>query len=203
MIVIISLVTLLLPFYGFAAQKAGAVHWLDKPVTLRFPGEPLSKVLDKLGKQAGISVFYDQELANDIVRGNYKAVKFSEAVTRLFKGKNKIIQVNNDKKLIVVKTFGTKRLNRVGGQDSSIPITTAELEEIHAQHQLEYQESFADENEVFEGGLTLEQIRLMHEQQYKDYKASLLDPDEVLIEGLTRRQLHAIHELQYKESNEI
>jgi type II secretory pathway component GspD/PulD (secretin) len=190
------IVLLLLPIHVLAGHEA--INWSERPVTVNFPNEPLSKVLNKIAKQAGLSVLYDQTLANEIVNGNYNGVKASKAITRLFKGQNLIVQVIDDKKIIIVKTFGTKDFIWSGEQNTSLPITRAELDALHTMQSREYQENIADQNSVLEGGLTLGEMNLLHEEQYDQHKASILNADEVIDEkGMTRGQLNSMHEEQH------
>ena len=66
----------------------------------------MSSVLGKISAQTGIVILYDENLADQKITGNYKGIGLSEAVNRLFVEKNKSILINENEKLIIVKTFG-------------------------------------------------------------------------------------------------
>ena len=187
-----------------AAQKAG--NWLDEPISVSFQNEPLNKVLKQISEQTGVSIAYDQELANEKVTGNYKNVKTSDAITRLFKSKNISIQINNEKKIIIVKTFGAKNFIWAEAFDESARdesdlnyITIADLEKMHIQQYKSYKEHTADDNAILEDeGITRGQLRSMQEQQYVAYKKDISNDDEIPEdEVLTRGQLRNMHGQQY------
>ncbi|MCI5223852.1 MAG: hypothetical protein D3924_14565 [Candidatus Electrothrix sp. AR4] len=92
-----------------AAQKK--THWLNSAVSVRFQNERLENVLGKISKQTGVVIVFNQELADEKVTGNYKGIKLSDAINRLFLGKNKTVQTDRSKKIILVKTFRKKDRN--------------------------------------------------------------------------------------------
>jgi len=189
-----------------------ADNWLDAPVTIRFQNEPLSKMLGKISKKTGIAILYDQELADDKVSGNYKDVKASDAITRLFSGKNKSIQVSKDKKVIVVKTFGAKAFIWAGSytgeqgneQNPLESMSLAELDTLTSQQYMKYKECIANDNEFLtEFGKTRGELRAMQDYQYKEYKERIANDQEFLPEvGMIRGELDAMQEQQYKEYQE-
>ena len=189
----------------FSAEQK-STNWLDDPVTIRFHDEPLNKILVEISKQTGIAILYDQKLSNKEISCNYTNVKVSEAITRLFTGKNKTIQVDQEKKNIIVKTFGAKDFvwsdsNNRGqgiGQDV-IPTTLGDLEKMHSQQYKKYKERITDDNEIQVGGMTRREIRTMHEQQSNKYQEQLADDSEILSVGVTRKESRTIHEGQYKD----
>jgi|GEM_PF-5735047 len=222
-IVLLCFAILAMPLFCSAEQQTS--NWLDMPVTLSFRNEPLNKVLDEIGRQAHLSVVYDKAFASEPVMGIYQNVKASEAIARLFKGKNIILQVNDAKKVIVVKTFGTTHLIATGGQATPSAITLKELNALNNQQYQEYKKSITDQNKIIDGGMTLAKLNALHEQQYNDYRASIANNDEVMEDqvntmnelqyaafkatltdknqvlsgGMTRAQLDAMHDRQYAE----
>lgn len=190
----LCLVVVLLPIYVSAA----ATDWQDQPVTLEFSKEPLQKVLEKFCEQAGFSIVFDESLANELVTGDYDDITAVDALNRIFKGKNKIIQVNNDQKILVVKTFGAKKFVWAGGEDTSKSITLEELKTMHIMQSQELAENFADPNQVLDLGMTRAELHTMHEQQYNEYMSSIRNEAELFDEGITRGQMKLIHEKQFQ-----
>ena len=70
------------------SSEATQSDWLKRNVTINFNNEPLGRVLEKISQQSGVSILYDDAFAHEKVIGNFKDIKISDAVTRLFKGKN-------------------------------------------------------------------------------------------------------------------
>ena len=148
-IIILSLIffSLLLTSVVFGNDTTG---WLDENVNIRFQNETMSVVLGKISTQTGIAILYDENLAEQKVTGNYKDIKFSEAINRLFSDKNKSIQVLKNEKKIIVKTFGAKQFVLASSSDtvtgeSSVEgalMTAAELEKLHKQQIKEYQDKW-------------------------------------------------------------
>jgi len=187
-----------------ATQRAD--NWLDEPINISFQNEPLSKVLKQISEQTGISIAYDQQLANEKVTGNYQNVKTSNAITRLFKSKNISIQVNNEKKVVIVKTFGTKSFVWADTTQESGAnvkgaelITDADLEKmLNGQYKV-YKEQIADDNEVLDDGMTRGEIRVMHKLQYKELQKSMITDNGDLADGMTRNEIDILQKQQYIE----
>ena len=189
---------------ALSGSQEGA-NWLDHPVTIRFQGETLGSVLESIAKQTGIAILYDQELANEKVSGNFKNVKASEAITRLFGSKNKSIQVGKDKKIIIVRTFGAKKFiwaghsKGIARKDQAFaPMTLGELETLHINQYKKYKERIANENEILEGGMTRSELKAMQEQQHSNYQKRITNDEEVVEGGMTRGELRAMQERQYE-----
>ncbi len=183
-----------------ATQKA--TSWLDKPISISFENEPLSKVLKQISEQTSVSIAYDQELANEKVTGNYQNVKTSDAITRLFRSKNKSIQVNKAKKIVIVKTFGAKSFIWAGiiqERSAPYPMTLGELKEMHALQYREYKNRVANDSEILKGGITRGEMKAMHAQQYSAYQKKISKDDDMLEGGITRGEMKAMHEKQYRE----
>ncbi|MGB5684236.1 MAG: hypothetical protein WBM35_00370, partial [Candidatus Electrothrix sp.] len=156
---------MLLSTLAAGQDKAG---WLNDKVTLRFQDEQMSSVLGNLSEQTGIAILYDEKLADQKVTGHYKAIKFAEAINRLFSENNKSIQVLKNEKKIIVKTFGAKQFILASSterapsdqlSDDSEKMTLAELEKMHRQQYKEYKERISNENEVLEGGMTRGEVK--------------------------------------------
>ncbi|MCP3684043.1 MAG: hypothetical protein GY861_15285 [bacterium] len=170
----------------------------------------MSSVLGKISTQTDIAILYDEKLANLKITGHYKDIKFSEAINRLFSETNKSIQVFKNEKKIIVKTFGAKQFILASSIDTGLEnpssenklVTVAELEKMHKQQYKEYKERIANDNEVFEGGITRGEVRLMHEQQRKQYRKRRANDAEEFEGGITRgevRKMHGQQEKQYKK----
>lgn len=200
---VLLIATMLMPdnVFSTTAKENG---WLDKQVTMQFQSEPLSNVLAEITQQTGISIIYNLELANEKVNINYKDIKASDAITRLFKGKNIVIQINNQENIIIVKTFGAKNFissSPIKGQESSSQMTLAQLEDLHSQQYKEYKERISDDNEVIMGGMTRAAIRAMQKKQSQQYE-DRIDNDDVEVFGTTFGKLRTMHEQQYTEYQE-
>ena len=179
-------------------------NWLDETISINFQNEPLSKVLKQISEQTGVSIAYDQELANEKVTGNFEHIKTSDAITRLFRSKNKSIQVNEEKKIILIKTFGAKNFVWAGAsvksQNKSSQMTLATLERMHAQQYKEYKEYISKDTEMLEdGSMTRGELRKMHNGQLQDILKNIDNAAETLEDGsMTRGELRALHDQQLK-----
>ena len=205
---IVAVCCIILAVTASSAAGQSTTGWLDDRVTLRFQDEAMNEVLGKISQQTGIAILYDENLAGEKVTGNYKNIKFSEAINRLFSEKNKSIQVFKNEKKIVVKTFGAKQFILASSGETSAVQTrdedmiAAELEKMHRQ---QYKERIVADNELFEGGVTRGEIRKMHEQQEKQYRERLADDTKEFEGGVTRGEIRKMHEKQkemYKKKQE-
>lgn len=215
------------------AEANDTSNWLDMPVTTTFQNEPLKKVLQNISEQTGISIAYDQTLANEKITGNYQKIKISDAIDRLFKNKNKTIQVNEKNKTIIIKTFGAKAfLWAATGQktdtnkQASNPVTLADLEDMHAEQTKIYKDRISSDKEILEGGLTRgelqamhrlqakehqsyvdenksKQLKALHKQQADEYKKYLSNKKVVTEDGLTHDELQELHSKQSAEYQTI
>lgn len=192
------------------AQVALAVQdntWLESTVSVQFQNESRENVLKKVAQQSGISIIYDQELANEKIAGSFNNVTIADAINRLFRGKNKIIQVSNRDHTIIVKTFGSQNFIMASSDEHSgqiiEPMTLAQIEALHSTQYKEYKERIANENEVLEegGGITRGELMAMQKEQYSVYKRHLTDDLRILegSGGVTQAELRATQEKQYSE----
>jgi len=195
-----------------ATKKARS--WLDEPITISFKNEPLSKVLEQISERIGISIAYNQELANEKVTGNYKDVKTSDAITRLFRNKNNSIQVNKAEKIIIVKTFGAKNYLLARAVDSKdhllqqqilgTDITIAELNALNKK-QLEHSEQTIGDNEIIMGtsGMTLNDLNNLHLQQFETLHSSNIDDIKIMGSGLTIQEIDKLSEQYIQEKETV
>ncbi len=196
------IILILFPCNVFSTSEKES-NWLDKQVSITFRNEPLRKVLSGIAQQASISIIYAQELANEKVNGDYNNLKALDAITRLFNGKNKVIQINSRKKIISIKTFGAKNFIWAGNirQDQSPyeSITLAELNKLHEQQNHEYISRIVSDNEISVGGITLSKLNLLHEQQNRRHQTLTNNGDTILENGMTLNELNLLHEQQNHE----
>ncbi len=185
--VMLSIIFVLFMFVEFLPAAQKKIDWLDKPVTIRFQEEKLSTVLEKISKQTGIVISYDLDMAEKKVTGNYKNVKFSNAVNRLFNSTNKTIQVGGTEKIIVVKTFGTKKFITTGNASAIIGNKTVQR----------FKEKISDENEIIAGDMTRAELRQQIQQQSDEFDKKLKDENEIIAGDMTRAQLR--HQLQLQK----
>ena len=201
-IILLIIILLLVGNNLLAAQKA--TNWLDEPVTILFQNEPLSKVLEKISKQTITAIMVSSTQANEKVTGDYKNVKASGAITRLFSSKNKSIQVSKEKKVIVVKTFGAKKFIWAGvasgGNDiaqlSTDKISLDEIRALQIKYYQEYRDEISDDNAVIEGNLTRAELRNIVQEQNKEFEESLKNDKEIIAGNKTRAQLRKFVEQQ-------
>ena len=129
------------------ASEAPTLDWLNQSITIQIDNKPLHEILNKIGQQTGIAIVYDQSLANERVMGKYQDIPVSEALNRLFRGKNTIFQINDIQKVVVIKTFGAKHyiwtdnasdlIGRYGVENSEM--TLEEIADFITQQYLEFE----------------------------------------------------------------
>jgi len=81
---------------------------LDIFLTIDCQYEPINKVLKDISKQSGLVITYDKELENESYRpliAFNDSIKPIDAVVRLFRGKNTVIEFSNDQRNINIRMF--------------------------------------------------------------------------------------------------
>jgi len=87
-------------------RESGAVT--GNIVSIDCQGIPINNVLNDISRQSGLEINYDQKLENDSLM---PFIPFSDeitaidAVVRLLRGKNTIIEFNDDQKNIDIRLF--------------------------------------------------------------------------------------------------
>lgn len=196
------LLTLLLLSINTISFAQNIDSWIEEPVTVRFQNKPLGKVLGIISQQTGIAIFFDQELSDEKVTCDYKNVKVSDAINRLFSDKNKSIQLNKEQKSIFIKTFGAKNFIRAEThhqQFNSLKMKPADIKKMHAKQYKEYKERIADEQEVLEGGKIRAEIKEMHRQHEQAYRAGVTNGKMILENGKSRNDVRKEHSEQYQD----
>ncbi|MCI5223075.1 MAG: hypothetical protein D3924_10465 [Candidatus Electrothrix sp. AR4] len=225
--VILPLFVGLCIFVGFSSAAQEKVQWLDNTVSIRFQNKSLEKVLKGISLQTGVVIIFDQEMADQKVSGNYKKIKLSDAINRLFLGKDKTVQIGRAEKIIVVKTFGTKKFMTTGGsapnkkdvearlEDNSEMLlfdgmTSSELRKRLKKQNQEFEARREDDNEIIAGDMTRGQLRADLKKQNEEFEARLKDDNEIIAGKMTRGQLRADlkkqneeFEARRKDDNEI
>lgn len=81
---------------------------LDIFLTIDCQNEPINKVLKDISKQSGLVITYDKELENEsylpLIAFN-DSIKPIDAVVRLLRGKNTVIEFSNDQRNINIRMF--------------------------------------------------------------------------------------------------
>ena len=148
------------------------VEWFNRPVSIKAVAEPLESVLGKISANAQVTIVFDQSQRLNPVSMVYEDVPLQHALNRLFAHQNKSFVFNNEKKIIIVKSFGAK----------------------------EYVWTAYDRDKVaFPAEMTAEEVNQLHSEQYQEYLTDLGNDDQILDNGMTRGQLKAMHEQQYQE----
>lgn len=191
----LSLLSLLLivAISGYARSED---DWINTPVNLSFQNTTLHSVLDQIHDQTGISILIDESLANSLVTGAYQTGAIN-AIERLFRDMNIILQVSDLNKTIVVRTFGTQQYLMVG--QSNLIETLADLDILHANQQDEIMRRLSDESAMFTEGMTLGQLRDIHRQQEDEIRRRLADDSTPFTEDMTIGQLRDMHLKQLEE----
>lgn len=195
-----------------ATKKAN--NWLDEPLTISFQNEPLSKVLKRISERTGVSIAYDQELANEKVTGNYKDLKTSDAITRLFRNKNNTIQVNKAKKIIIVKTFGAKNFLLAKAVDSKdhflqqqimgTDMTIAELNALNKK-QLEHSQQTIGDDEIIMGSsdMTLSDLNNLHLKDLEARQSTNINDIKILGSDMTIQELDELSALHIQRNTTV
>ena len=79
---------------------------LDELLTIDCQYEPINEVLKDISKQSGLVITYDKELENEsylpLIAFN-ASIKAIDAVVRLLRGKNTVIEFSNDQRNINIQ----------------------------------------------------------------------------------------------------
>ena len=78
----------------------------EKKISLRFYDKNLQDVFTYITSETGIKIIYDEHLSEQKVSGNFKEIPLITALDRLLKGVNHSLEMNKDRKTLLIKAFG-------------------------------------------------------------------------------------------------
>jgi len=177
-------------------------EWLDEPVSLDFQNESYQKVLNEISQQTGITIIFDENLAKEKTTCNVSDIRVIDVISRIFKGKNKIIQTNKGKKIVIIETFGASSFissSNSSKQDLKPPMPEEELTTLHEQQKTEIIARTTNNDEILADGTTLGELRAIHKHQSIEIKNRLNNRDELIENGITLRELNKLHDKQNLE----
>ncbi len=114
---------LLITFLFFAQSSWSAdleENYLQETlITIDCRNEPVNKVLNDISTKSGLEINYDQELENEpVIIAFNDTMTAMDAIVRLLRGKNKVIEFDNRRQNLNIRFFGN---SGVTGSKSSIP----------------------------------------------------------------------------------
>ena len=82
-------------------------HLGNDLLTINCQNEPVTKVLDDISRKADLEINYDQQLENEpiYIAFNDKMTAM-DAIVRLLRGKNKVIEFQDGRQNLTIKFFG-------------------------------------------------------------------------------------------------
>lgn len=106
-ILLLPTVLLLFPHLSWSGEFNGLTV-MEKPVTIDCQGVAINDVLGDISRQSGLEINYDQKLKDEpimpVIPFNDE-IKAIDAVVRLLRGRNTIIEFNIDQKNIDIRLF--------------------------------------------------------------------------------------------------
>ena len=91
----------------------------DALITIDCQNEQVNKVLNDISRISGLEINYDQELENEpVIFAFTDKMTAMDAIVKLLRGRNKVIEFSNDRQNINIRFFGNTRFT---GGKSSIP----------------------------------------------------------------------------------
>lgn len=116
-------VVVLITFLFFAQSSWSADleenYLRETLITIDCRNEPVNKVLNDISRKSGLEINYDQELENEpVIIAFNDTMTAMEAIVRLLRGKNKVIEFDNGRQNLNIRFFGN---SGVTGIKSSIP----------------------------------------------------------------------------------
>ncbi len=118
------MVVLLITIFLFAQLSWSADleenHLGNDLLTINCQNETVNKVLDDISRKTDLEINYDQELENEPVYIAFNdKMTAMDAIVRLLRGKNKVIEFKEGRQNLNIKFFGTVGVPR---SKSSIPV---------------------------------------------------------------------------------
>lgn len=175
----------------------------DQSVTVKFKKNKLGVALERLSGEVGVEIIYDEKISNNLVSGAFKDVPFSEVVNRLLSGLNHSLNMDLERKTLVIKAFGEANYVSTSAVNSDeyvtdIGIPILELHALHEKQSEEFAQQLKDTKEFLgEVGMTRGELRELHEQQSEQFKQNQQNPGQFLEDlNMTRGQLYEMRKKQ-------
>ena len=106
-VVVLIIIIFVFPHLSWSQEHDKKIL-LDKFLTIDCQYKPINEVLKDISKQSGLVITYDEELENDsqlpLIAFN-DSIKAIDAVVRLLRGKNTVIEFSNDQRNMNIRMF--------------------------------------------------------------------------------------------------
>lgn len=184
-------------------------------VTLTLKNRPFSETAELVSQEIGYVIKFEETLKNVAVSGRFRNEPVEYFFHRILKGKNIIIDINDNKKEILIKNFGSKPnkllvTNVLNGKSSSSnfadPISGKSVKEINEIYSLQEKNRvrrLSNLNTIDPmTGKKLSEIKAIIVKQNENYRKRQADPDSIdPVTGKTIAQINQIIEIQEAKRN--
>ena len=106
-IVVLIIIIFVFPHLSWSEEHEEKIL-LDKFLTIDCLNEPINEVLNDISKQSGLVITYDQKLESEallpLIAFN-DSIKAIDAVIRLLRGRNTVIEFSNNQEKMNIRMF--------------------------------------------------------------------------------------------------
>lgn len=89
------------------SEDLDEIYLLDEPVTIDCQNETVDNVIREISRKSGLEITYDQELENVPIHIAFNdTIPAMDAVVRLLRGKNTVIEFSDNRENLNIRYFG-------------------------------------------------------------------------------------------------
>ena len=89
------------------SEDLDEIYLLDEPVTIDCQNESVDNVIRDISRKSGLEITYDQELENEPINIAFNdTIPAMDAVVRLLRGKNTVIEFSENRENLNIRYFG-------------------------------------------------------------------------------------------------
>jgi len=89
------------------SEDLDEIYLLDEPITIDCQNESVDNVIREISRKSGLEITYDKELENEPINIAFNdTIPAMDAVVRLLRGKNTVIEFSNNRENLEIKYFG-------------------------------------------------------------------------------------------------
>ena len=94
------------------SEDLDEIYLLDEPVTIDCQNESVDNVIREISRKSGLEITYDQELENEPINIAFNdTIPAMDAVVRLLRGKNTVIEFSDNRENLNIRYFGNSGIS--------------------------------------------------------------------------------------------
>jgi hypothetical protein len=113
----VAVLILIFTMFSFArlswSEDLDEIYLLDEPITIDCQNESVDNVIRDISRKSGLEITYDQELENEPINIAFNdTIPAMDAVVRLLRGKNTVIEFSHNRENLNIRYFGNTGYSR-------------------------------------------------------------------------------------------